>query len=407
MKKTIISIVCLVTAQMVYSDDIIVTVDFDSTVSIAEQLCCEWPTVDSLVMLGGPIDSKDMEPIVDFIHTKKVRGVDASKATFVGDELPELAFWPLGPHAALRYITLPSTLKRMGVHCLYQAPITELVIPEGVTELAWAAMFQCKQLRRLQLPTTLTIIGDNALSELECLEELQLPFGLETIGTEALYGLGKTVTEVLVPSTVTTIGPMAFFMCKGLRRVALPAPLTDINDDTFHGCDSLQQVEWPAALRTIGVRAFRGCGFRQLRLPEGVSDLGAYAFAVNPRLEEVVLPASLQRLCATSFVWCDSITSMTCRAEVPPTVENDALESHIVPPASATLYVPAESVEAYRSASYWASFVRIEPIQASIVQTTTVSLDHGGRIYNLNGVSTPTPPLRGLHIRNGRKVLVR
>ena len=63
MKKTIISIVCLVTAQMVYSDDIIVTVDFDSTVSIAEQLCCEWPTVDSLVMLGGPIDSKDMEPL--------------------------------------------------------------------------------------------------------------------------------------------------------------------------------------------------------------------------------------------------------------------------------------------------------------------------------------------------------
>lgn len=240
MRKTIL-LLTLTVALMARAqgDKVIRTVDFGSAVTVEEQLGSEWQRIDSLVLMGMFSKSVDMASIEDCLRKGNVSGLNASQVQFENDELPEEWLGYQLRYSALRHITLPSTLKLLGWACLAQCTITELGVPEGVTELAPYSLFQCRNLRRLQLPSTLTTIGEDACYELTSLEELVLPEQLQTIGDEAFCKLGGNVAEVVIPFGVTSLGKMAFWKCSGLQRVVLPERMKRLYTSTFAGDDAV------------------------------------------------------------------------------------------------------------------------------------------------------------------------
>ena len=152
------------------------------------------------------------------------------------------------------------------------------------------------------------------------------------IGEKAFQG-NKTITEVTIPSGITTIGKYAFQNCTNLKRVYFKQTDVAISAYMFSGCTSLKEIDF-SAVATIGDYAFQNCtALYNVYLPSNVQSLGAYAFAasgitnltfdVNSILEtidsaffdcdylsEVRLPASVQTLGIKAFAHCEGLKSV-------------------------------------------------------------------------------------------------
>ena len=94
-----------------------------------------------------------------------------------------------------------------------------------------------------------------------------------------------------------------------------------------------------------------------IKLPQGVTGIGDYAFYVCPSLTSIDLPASLTNIYGSAFRDCSSLTSVTSRAETPPALGYEDIFYDCT--ALTDIYVPAGSVEAYKVAVYWSEYADI------------------------------------------------
>ena len=85
---------------------------------------------------------------------------------------------------------------------------TEVVIPEGVTEIGESA-FSCSYMPSVRLPSTLKKIEKQAFMYAHNLTKITLPYGLETIGDEAFSGCHPR-NAVVLPASIKSIGKKAF-----------------------------------------------------------------------------------------------------------------------------------------------------------------------------------------------------
>ena len=71
----------------------------------------------------------------------------------------------------------------------------------------------------------------------------------------------KTITHVVIPDTVTSIGDSAFYYCYNLSSVVIPDGVTSIGDYAFYGCYNLSSVVIPDSVTSIGENAFNACHY--------------------------------------------------------------------------------------------------------------------------------------------------
>lgn len=143
----------------------------------------------------------------------------------------------------------------------YTSEITAVVVEEGVTTIGEAAFYSCGNLSELALPSTLTSIGQYAFSYCS-ISELALPDGLLSLGSFT----GNPITELVIPNSVTSICDNAFQECTELTRVVLPAGLETCGQLVFSGCSQLSQVVMPQVpnLRYFNGGIFSGCALTDI-----------------------------------------------------------------------------------------------------------------------------------------------
>ncbi len=103
---------------------------------------------------------------------------------------------------------------------------SEIVIPEGITEIAEGVFMDCTQLEKVTLPSTLRVIGAGAFKDCTNLKEINIPYGVTTIGPRAFENC--TSVYMVLPDTVTTIGDGAFAGCTQFDGTMKPADITPV-----------------------------------------------------------------------------------------------------------------------------------------------------------------------------------
>ena len=130
----------------------------------------------------------------------------------------------------------------------------------------------------------------------------------------------SSITDLVIPSSVTEIGLGAFYGCNKLTSVEIPSSVNSIKAYTFSGCTSLTSIKIPSLVTTIGEDAFRGCtGLTSIEIPSSVNAIEAYAFYECSNLASVKFeaPSSLTTIEGQAFNDCPNLQSMA----VPPSVK--------------------------------------------------------------------------------------
>jgi hypothetical protein len=130
---------------------------------------------------------------------------------------------------------------------------------------------------------------------------------------EAL-GFGKSVTseEIVIPSSVTSIGDSAFYG-SNLSRVNIPSNVTSIGNGVFAGCMKLADITIPSGVTNIGDNAFADC----INL--------IYAGCTNLN-NEVSIPSSVTNIGDNAFRNCKSLDLVINNTERNVTVGRNAFE---------------------------------------------------------------------------------
>ena len=152
-------------------------------------------------------------------------------------------------------------------------------------------------------------------------------FGVNIVSNT--YKDGKGVIEF--EGDVTMIGGFAFENCDSLTSVTIPDSVTTIGECAFYECTSLTSV-------TIG---------------DSVTTIGGSAFCECTSLTSVTIPDSVTTIEDKAFAYCSSLTSVYCKPTTPPAGGSDMFSDNV---SDRKIYVPMESVEAYKSASGWSEY---------------------------------------------------
>lgn len=91
----------------------------------------------------------------------------------------------------------------------------------------------------------------------------------------------KSLKSIILPESVTRIGWSAFDGCTSLESITLPNKLTKIERSTFYNCRSLKSIILPDSLTEIGSFAFYNCmKLKSITIPSSVNkiEMGAFKY---------------------------------------------------------------------------------------------------------------------------------
>lgn len=132
---------------------------------------------------------------------------------------------------------LSPELEYLGSSAFSGTGITEISIPQGISEIPSSVFSSCKQLTKVTLPNSITSIGSYVFSSCSNLVEINLSEGITSIESSAFYGCSK-ITEITLPSTLKSIGYDIFENCTSLLTVKCKAIVPPITNGEFtYGVD--------------------------------------------------------------------------------------------------------------------------------------------------------------------------
>jgi len=286
-------------------------------------------------------------------------------------------------------------------------PISESDIK--ITSIGNGLFSVCPNLTKIELPSTITVIGDSAFDGCTGIKEANLP-SIVSIGHQAFHHCtsletvnlsdclefidegafaGSRITSVIIPESIKVIGTQAFGgvhfgYCKNLKSVTINGDYISDNGEpatyTFSGLESLETVKFGDKVTIINDHDFSNCPkLTEIKLPENLEKIGISAFSSTP-LKNVTIPASVKEIGLYAFVWSDKdkdnkkISMSDITFLNPDVIMSEAIGGIITSNANITIHGYAGSTAeklADKSGSNRNIFVAIDDTATTTTKTTS------------------------------------
>ena len=242
-----------------------------------------------------------------------------------------------------------------------------------VTSIGNMAFDGCQTLSAITLPESITRIGDYAFRGCSDLVTIDVPDGVISIGSDAFQGCSSLESYTL-PEELTDFGAGVFSGCIGLTSVITPKYLVPYG--MFSGCSNLSSVVIPEGVDHIASYAFRDCiSLPSITLPSTIKSIVYEAFSGCTNLASITIPESVNYVYFDAFYGCTGLTSIYVLPLTPPSGGSNMFYG-----SSCPIYVPAESVTAYKTAEHWSDYAdRIQAI--SSLSATDLSVEGTANCY--------------------------
>ena len=214
--------------------------------------------------------------------------------------------------------------------------VTDLVIPNSVTNIYDYAFCGCDSLTSVYIPDDVKSIGSYAFRDCSSLTSITIPDSVNSIGSSAFYNTKyyndsnnwekdvlyidnhlidskKSVSGTyIIKSNIITIANYAFYDCGLLTGVKIPNSVKSIGEYAFDSCKSLQAVEIPNSVLWIGFCSFSNCkSLISITLGNSITNIGDSAFSHCTSLTSITIPDSVINLSESAFYNCYNLTSIT------------------------------------------------------------------------------------------------
>ena len=245
----------------------------------------------------------------------------------------------------------------------------------GVSDSA----FRRTSLQQVDLPETIQYIGRNAFSDCKQLQNIDL-HNVKEIDNYAFDGCNALV-NIDIPKSITRIGDSAFYNATGLKTFEITSTIKEVGDNAFLNCSTLSKIIVNAKPEILGSGAFSALtGLTELywntepwgdytgqflwyggetsgiklTVGDNVSAFSTrsfgYAGTSYMNITNAIFGSSITEISGT-WLYQKNLAQITLKSTIPPTLQNadfrDALQ---------TIYIPAGTLEAYSTATNWSKY---------------------------------------------------
>lgn len=231
-------------------------------------------------------------------------------------------------------LVIPNTITEIKDFAFsYATGLKSVKIPDSVTSIGWSAFFGCTGLTTLTVPDSVTCIMPHAFSGCSGLADITIPESLTSISPSTFFGTawynsqpdgilymagwclgykgGALSGSLTIPEGTRGIARNAFDECE-LTSVVVPDSVLYICDFAFSGLKKLKSVTLGKSIIKIGNATFSNCSsLTGIVLPDSVTEIGKDAFSGCKKLKSVVLGKSLAKIGSFAFDDCSKLANLT------------------------------------------------------------------------------------------------
>lgn len=243
----------------------------------------------------------------------------------------------------LSSIIIPESVVELEIGGFTRTNIRSIVIPKNVAKIGLFNFFECNSLISIKvdknnpvydsrencnaiimteknilvascqntvIPSSVTTLGYMAFSGCPNLKTINIPMSVKVIGEEC-FDCCKSLETIKIPNSVEAIYPKAFFKCESLINVVMSDNVKLIEEETFACCYNLKNIMLGESIERIDDGAFMHCeSLSSIKIPDSVTYIGYHAFFGCDSLTSITLPKGISKLGDNIFDDCNNLNSI-------------------------------------------------------------------------------------------------
>lgn len=292
----------------------------------------------------------------------------------------------------------------------YCKSLVEIIVPDNVTNIGNGAFAQCSALQSINIPQNVTTLGEGAFYGCSQLTQIIIPNSIKTIEKDIfakctslkkiiltaksieeyiqnninhlLYNakchyIGRELvindvvqTDIVIPSTISTLGDNLFYYCQSISTLTL-SNTTTLGENCLHGCTSLKTIK----LEVDSIEEYCKKGRINLNLSRILTDNIEYKLLINGQeVTEITIPEGIFRGGIPNFPFknCSSISSIVLPTSLSDRPRLNCVGGFQGCSSLKTLAIP----NGYTSIGRNAAFKGCSSLESIVIPDTITSIDY-------------------------------